>query len=516
MSLSSNEIRAKITQIHRTKTLDYGNAWKKRGELLSVIANIARKVDRIETIGDRPVAVQDESILDTYVDLFIYCLKYETLLADNDPAVAQHLGFSLDIARPLSDGVAGFEHLVQTFPFASPDQDTSLSTTADGVVAAFKALENCFGPGVLPTAPALERLSAVQTLAALASRGMIAKQFASGSSASARKVYSGTSVEMTPEDYDKMLQDVVAAALSGCSVVGILGVTSVSVSLVRDLAAAGLLDLIKGIFADGPAPLDQVGGVSVRPIENLAEHHLDALIVAADSDKEDLLIAALPHLRNIPRIILGGYGHFGFRDFHFAHISRNLLVPSLANGYPNTLVHLYQCLVNANRLDLEGVVAEFGMFKGGTTMFLSLVVEALGRHWKVLGFDTFGGFPAPRSPLDMYAHPDCVHTQIDETRRYLSGRDVEIVPGDVVLTAKRLQEENVVLTFVDTDNFTSASAALDVVVERTVVGGAIVFDHVAGTNRFLYTLGERMAARRLASDSRYFHLHGTGVFLRQS
>src|SRR5206468_10596869 len=33
----------------------------------------------------------------------------------------------------------------------------------------------------------------------------------------------------------------------------------------------------------------------------------------------------------------------------------SLLVPSLANGYPNTLPHLYQCLTNAARLGLHGV-----------------------------------------------------------------------------------------------------------------------------------------------------------------
>jgi hypothetical protein len=43
-----------------------------------------------------------------------------------------------------------------------------------------------------------------------------------------------------------------------------------------------------------------------------------------------------------------------------------------------------------------------------------------------------------------------------------------------------------------------------------------VFDHVTGVDRFRYTLDERLAARPLMSDSRYFHLHGTGVFYRQS
>jgi hypothetical protein len=43
----------------------------------------------------------------------------------------------------------------------------------------------------------------------------------------------------------------------------------------------------------------------------------------------------------------------------------------------------------------------------------------------------------------------------------------------------------------------------------------MVFDHATGIDRFRYTLGERLAARLLLGDARYFHLHGTGVFDRQ-
>jgi O-methyltransferase len=73
-----------------------------------------------------------------------------------------------------------------------------------------------------------------------------------------------------------------------------------------------------------------------------------------------------------------------------------------------------------------------------------------------------------------------------------------------------------VLSFIDTDNYTSAMAALEIAADRTVPGGAIVFDHFTGTDRFRYTLGERMAGQVLLDDPRYFHLHGTGVFWRQA
>ena len=148
-------------------------------------------------------------------------------------------------------------------------------------------------------------------------------------------------------------------------------------------------------------------------------------------------------------------------------------------------------------------------------MFMSRVIERIGMNWPVIGFDTFDGFPARRSLLDMYDHPDCVFKNLDAVKRYLDGQNVEIIPGDIVETCHRLDLEDLVLSFIDTDNYTPANAALEVARRRTVVGGAIVFDHFTGTNRFRYTLGERMAASDLLNDARFFNLHGTGVFYRQ-
>ena len=280
--------------------------------------------------------------------------------------------------------------------------------------------------------------------------------------------------------------------------------------------ALGLVQAVQAVYVpDGDHSLGSLLIVPVRPFEALARAHHDVLVVAADAEKEDLLQAALPYIRGIPKVIVAGYGHLAFRDRLFHERLGQLLVPSLANGYPNTLTHLYQCLTNAARLGINGVVAEFGMFKGGTTMFLSGIIEKLGKDWLVIGFDTFGGFPPRRSPLDMYDHPDCVFTDLPAVKRYLDGRNIEIVVGDIVETCNRLDSEELVLSFIDTDNYNSARAALEVVQDRTVVGGAIVFDHLAGVDRFRYTLGERIAGSVLFEDSRYFHLHDTGVFYRQ-
>jgi O-methyltransferase len=295
--------------------------------------------------------------------------------------------------------------------------------------------------------------------------------------------------------------------------VGIIGYTPTALKLVQVLADMQLLDTVTGIYSSGE--LSARGSSLRKSIDRLRDDNPIVAIVASDEDKETLLIEALPYLTPRTRILIGGFAHFSFRDALFEAETSSALIPSFANGYPNSLIHIFQCLKNAARLNLDGVVVEFGMFKGGTTMLMSRFIEKLGKNWKVYGFDSFAGFPPPRSPLDMYAHPDCVFLDEALVRKMFEHRNVEIIAGDILQTVDQIKDEPVVLAFVDTDNFSSADAVLDVIQDRVVPGGAIVFDHFTGRNRFLYTLGERIAAKRLLEDNRYFNLHDSGVFLRQ-
>ena len=321
---------------------------------------------------------------------------------------------------------------------------------------------------------------------------------------------------MRDEDFVKLLEDTQRGLLAGAGPVALLGLTPVTLRLLASLASVGLDRAVQAVYAPqaGEDSCPRLT-VPVRLLPALRESDCGMLVVASDAEKEDLLCAALPYIAGTPKVVVAGYGHLRFRDRVFEEEQARLLVPSLANGYPNSLVHLYQCLANAARLRLRGVVAEFGMFKGGTTMFLSRIIERLGADWPVIGFDTFGGFPPRRSALDMYEHPDCVFTDLAAVQRYLDGRNIEIIAGDIACTCRRLQEEDLVLTFIDTDNYTPAQAAIEVARERTVPGGAIVFDHFTGNGRFRYTLGERVAAGVLLGDPRWLCLHDTGVFYRQ-
>jgi hypothetical protein len=166
------ELMESIIQMHREKDAAYRDAWKKRGEQISIMANIARKVDRLEYGLVGAPASRDESLFDTCIDLYVYSLKYLTFLADQTPSAAQRLfgEAAALLDPPYSDGTAAFEWLARRSGVAlmrkdSPGQaDARIAT--EQVQEAFGQLEACFTPR--SESPIQVRLECAQRLAAAA------------------------------------------------------------------------------------------------------------------------------------------------------------------------------------------------------------------------------------------------------------------------------------------------------------------------------------------------------------
>lgn len=158
--------RGAISSLHRQKDSAYGNSWKRRGEMISIMANLARKVDRLEIIAKGANASQDENTLDTAVDLFVYALKYITYLADEDRATAA-VTFDEPHLPSWSDGPAGFDRLIAGFDMSiieSPATTTASEAIRD-VLHTFSELEHCFSQ-FAATAPARQRANLAASLAA--------------------------------------------------------------------------------------------------------------------------------------------------------------------------------------------------------------------------------------------------------------------------------------------------------------------------------------------------------------
>lgn len=72
-----------VTGLHNEKHKAYGDSWKRRGEMLGIMANIARKIDRLGG-GE----TWDETQADTAMDLLVYLAKYRSWLGEfleNEP-----------------------------------------------------------------------------------------------------------------------------------------------------------------------------------------------------------------------------------------------------------------------------------------------------------------------------------------------------------------------------------------------------------------------------------------------
>lgn len=79
---SEHSFGSAIKRLHARKDRAYAGAWKRRGERLSVLPNVARKVDRLEAFLLEGNEMPDETILDTAVDLYVYAQKYQMFLAE--------------------------------------------------------------------------------------------------------------------------------------------------------------------------------------------------------------------------------------------------------------------------------------------------------------------------------------------------------------------------------------------------------------------------------------------------
>jgi len=134
-STALGDLRGALKTLHRRKSAAYGDSWKRRGELVGVLANVARKMDRLENLRNVPTD-DTELWTDTVTDLGIYLLKYLTFLADADAAVARTF-FGDDRARSYSEGVEGFEALLAKFTPIDREPRGALSD----LVAIFERLE---------------------------------------------------------------------------------------------------------------------------------------------------------------------------------------------------------------------------------------------------------------------------------------------------------------------------------------------------------------------------------------
>ena len=178
------------------------------------------------------------------------------------------------------------------------------------------------------------------------------------------------------------------------------------------------------------------------------------------------------------------------------------------------LVHIYQSLRYLTENKINGAVAEFGVFRGGTIGFIARTLRRFGCASTIYGFDTFTGFPERKNVLDLFREKKYEYTDLNTVRNQLEPLGVKLIKGDISDTYTQIKNVPLMFTFFDTDNYTPTRDALKLCFEQTVSGGMLAFDHYHCDERWLYTIGERIAIKEILSNKNVFNLHGTGVFLK--
>jgi len=295
----------------------------------------------------------------------------------------------------------------------------------------------------------------------------------------------------------------------------IWGFTELAIAVLDRFAVLGLMGCVSGVVDVRPELHGmKIGRFCVLSPESACSMRLDAIVLTRDEEKEqDIRCIAALGFHSV-RVVIAGVGHLAFRDPLFEDLCKSLLVRSRAAGYADMLVHLYQCLEHVVRSGSVGHIAEFGVFKGGTTVFLARAARRLGLSARVYAFDTFSGFPPRTSPLDLYDSHDDEYASIESVRAYCSTEDIQLIEGNIAETHVSLAGVPLVLSFFDTDNYSGTRAALETVYEQTVPGGFLAFDHYHCDERWVYTIGERLALQEFLPGRSFFHLHGTGIFMK--
>lgn len=82
-----------VSNLHAEKHEAYGHSWCKRGEMLGIMANLARKVDRLGVSG------AGDTSADTAIDLLVYLVKYRLWLVHPEGEIADGEQHAADVAE---------------------------------------------------------------------------------------------------------------------------------------------------------------------------------------------------------------------------------------------------------------------------------------------------------------------------------------------------------------------------------------------------------------------------------
>jgi len=152
------------------------------------------------------------------------------------------------------------------------------------------------------------------------------------------------------------------------------------------------------------------------------------------------------------------------------------------------------------QLNIKGSIVECGVHHGGGVMAwakISSILEPYNYHRKVIGFDTFEGFPSiaeidkenPQVKTGMFSVDYEVYEELSEcigefnNNRFLNNVDkIDLIKGDANITIPQYIDNNkhllVSLLYLDFDIYEPTKTALKYFLPRMGKGSIIAFDEI--------------------------------------
>lgn len=157
------EILELLERLHRHKNAAYGNAWRKRGEVIAIFANMARKYDRLLVAFEEERPAAAEPLADTVADLCVYAGKYMTWIAEQHPGDLDAAGLPV-IAAQVSDarGPDGLQAVLVAAANAPTKAPASSAEAWQDVQRSFSELERGLMAQATPGAAATDVPSYVE------------------------------------------------------------------------------------------------------------------------------------------------------------------------------------------------------------------------------------------------------------------------------------------------------------------------------------------------------------------
>ena len=192
-----------------------------------------------------------------------------------------------------------------------------------------------------------------------------------------------------------------------------------------------------------------------------------------------LPISAKERLRAMARVLLG-------LDIRFANSRRfDIRRYELDAPHIRRFLHLEYLLRQIEHL--EGRIVECGVGPGRTIFAFSIITQSLTRPRKILGYDTFGGLPAPgEEDGKENAHKagwwNHSRQQVLELLQFngidstFISESIEFIPGKFCDSLPSYDGAPIALLHLDSDLYESYLAALNSLYQYVVPGGIITFD----------------------------------------